>query len=66
MDDMFFEAAKAVSAAGYGNNHLLRDELGVSYLHAKELIEALQDEGILGPYSGHDDRLELIRSIGFY
>jgi hypothetical protein len=66
MPDLFFEAAKAVSSAGYGTVRLLMDELGVHYYDAAELIVALQAEGILGAYSEDSATLELLRPIGFY
>jgi hypothetical protein len=66
VDNLFFEAAKAVSAAGFGTVRLLMNELGVGYYNAAELIAALQDAGVLGPYSEDSATLELLRPIGFY
>jgi hypothetical protein len=66
VDDLFFEAAKAVTAAGCGTVSLLMNELGIHYYHAAELIAALQDAGILGPYSEDFATLELLRPIGFF
>ncbi len=66
VDDLFFEAAKAVSAAGYGTISLLMRELGIDYYRAADLIKMLQAEGILGPYPEDSATLELLRPIGFY
>jgi predicted transcriptional regulator len=64
MDNIFFEAAKLVSAKGYGSTRLLMYTIGLDFCDAKEFITALQDEGILE--RAEYEPLELLRPIGFY
>lgn len=64
--DLFLKAAIAVSKAGFGSNEVVRTALGIGYSRARELIVALQAEGILGEELDEHARLELLRPIGFY
>ena len=67
-DDLFFEAAKIVSAAGYGSCQLIGVHFDIGYNRASKLLRRLQAEGILGTEIVDYDtaRYELLRPIGFY
>ena len=66
-DELFLRAAEVVSAAGYGNNHLLWVGLGIGYINGKQVIQALQDEGILARVWDYNmSHYALLRPIGFY
>jgi DNA segregation ATPase FtsK/SpoIIIE-like protein len=44
----YAHAVEAVCASGFGSTRLLQDCLGIGYHRASLLIEALQENGILG------------------
>ena len=47
-------------------SQLVRNTLGIGYNRAKELINRLQSEGILGCDLDEHARLKLLKPIGFY
>jgi len=65
-DGLFLEAAKIVTAAGYGSHDLICIELCVGYPIATHLIRKLQGEGILDLKPDEHARFELLKPVGFY
>jgi hypothetical protein len=67
-ENLFFEAAKIVSAAGYGSCQLIGVHFDIGYNRASKLLRRLQAEGILGTeiVDYATGRYELLRPIGFY
>jgi DNA segregation ATPase FtsK/SpoIIIE-like protein len=60
----YAHAVEAVCASGFGSTRLLQDCLGIGYHRASLLIEALQENGILGEVESL--RYGLVAPRGFY
>ncbi len=59
-DDLFEEAVRVVLETGRGSTTLLQRRLGVGYTRASRLMDAMSDQGVLGPFRGAKPREILI------
>jgi S-DNA-T family DNA segregation ATPase FtsK/SpoIIIE len=59
-DDLFDDAVRVVLETGRGSTTLLQRRLGVGYTRASRLMDAMSDQGVLGPFRGAKPREILI------
>ncbi len=62
-DDMYKDALRVVVDSGKASASLLQRRLRVGYARAARLIEAMEDQGIIGPADGARPREVLINSL---
>ncbi|HIA92306.1 TPA: hypothetical protein EYO12_04325 [Candidatus Saccharibacteria bacterium] len=62
-DDMFMDAARVVIEAGKGSTSLLQRRLRVGYSRAANLMDMLEERGIVGQQDGQRAREVLVSSI---
>jgi S-DNA-T family DNA segregation ATPase FtsK/SpoIIIE len=55
-DDLFREAYEVVRQAGKASSTLLQTRLSVGYARAARLIQAMEDQGLIGPAKGSKPR----------
>ena len=63
-DELFNQAVEVVVAAGKASTSLLQRRLRVGYARAARLIEALEEQGIIGPADGSRPREVLKAGVG--
>jgi len=63
-DELFDEAVKTVLETKQASVSMLQRKLGLGYTRAARLIDAMEDEGIVGPYRGSKPREILVNSVG--
>jgi len=59
-DELFEEAVKIVFQTKQASVSMLQRKLGLGYTRAARLIDAMEDEGIVGPYRGSKPREILV------
>ncbi|MEA3305314.1 MAG: DNA translocase FtsK, partial [Candidatus Omnitrophota bacterium] len=62
-DELFDEAVKKVLETGQASVSMLQRRLGLGYTRAARLIDAMEDEGIVGPYRGSKPREILVNAV---
>lgn len=61
-DELFEEAVRIVFETKQASVSMLQRKLGLGYTRAARLIDAMEDEGIVGPYRGSKPREILVES----
>ena len=61
-DELFDEAVKKILETGQASVSMLQRRLGLGYTRAARLIDAMEDEGIVGPYRGSKPREILVNT----
>jgi S-DNA-T family DNA segregation ATPase FtsK/SpoIIIE len=61
-DELFDEAVRVVLETGQASVSILQRRLGLGYTRAARLIDAMEQEGIVGPYRGSKPREILIKN----
>lgn len=59
-DELFEEAVKLVMLSKQASVSMLQRKLGLGYTRAARLVDAMEDEGIVGPYRGSKPRAILV------
>lgn len=62
-DELFDEAVKTVFETKQASVSILQRKLGLGYTRAARLIDAMEDEGIVGPYRGSKAREILVSAM---
>lgn len=62
-DELFDEAIKTVLETKQASVSILQRRLGLGYTRAARLIDAMEDEGIVGPYRGSKPREILVEGV---
>lgn len=62
-DELFDEAIKVILDTKQASVSILQRKLGLGYTRAARLIDAMEDEGIVGPYCGSKPREILVDSV---
>ena len=62
-DELFDEAVKMVLETKQASVSILQRRLGLGYTRAARLIDAMEDEGIVGPYRGSKPREILVNGV---
>jgi DNA segregation ATPase FtsK/SpoIIIE-like protein len=66
LEHHYAAAIEAVCAAAFGSTRLLQDCLGIGYYRASILIEAPQENGIIGEFDCESLTYGLVDPRGFY
>jgi S-DNA-T family DNA segregation ATPase FtsK/SpoIIIE len=61
-DELFEEAVKLIMQTKQASVSMLQRKLGLGYTRAARLIDAMEDEGIVGPYRGSKPREILVEA----
>ncbi len=61
-DDMWQDAVRVIVDAGKASTSLLQRRLSIGYARAAKLIDAMEEQGIVGPASGSKPREVLVSS----
>ncbi|MDD5679977.1 MAG: DNA translocase FtsK 4TM domain-containing protein [Candidatus Omnitrophica bacterium] len=62
-DELFDDAVKTVLDTKQASVSILQRKLGLGYTRAARLIDAMEDEGIVGPYRGSKPREILVNGV---
>ncbi|MBU4488959.1 MAG: DNA translocase FtsK 4TM domain-containing protein [Candidatus Omnitrophica bacterium] len=62
-DELFDEAVKTILGTKQASVSILQRKLGLGYTRAARLIDAMEDEGIVGPYRGSKPREILVNGV---
>jgi S-DNA-T family DNA segregation ATPase FtsK/SpoIIIE len=60
-DELFDEAVRVILESGQASVSILQRRLGLGYTRAARLIDAMEQEGIVGPYRGSKPREILVK-----
>jgi len=62
-DELFEEAARMIIETGQASVSMLQRRLGLGYTRAARLVDAMEEDGIVGPYRGSKPREILVQSV---